>query len=782
MKLSKEPPRIQFVLTERHFLFGFAAVLFLFYPDLFLALTASLSGDHWQQHYPWARHLFLGLHKGELPFWTSQIHCGFPLVAESQIALFYLPNILLSLLLPLRRAYAYQNVFHFLIGGAATYYYARQIKLGTWGSFVAGVLFLFSAAGGGAYYNITSLKTLAWFPLQLFFFEKYWEGGKRRYLFALAFCLSLSLLAGYLQVALFTLFIWGLYVLVRIFTIRGTRQDVLKKAAAVVLSVMGGFLISSPQLLLTYDLALLSNRAHLQESYAYVGSMSPLALITLVFPMFQGAIRGNCLYMGIFPIFLMVCAFLRGINRSRYLKLWVIMALLSFFLALGEWSPLYVGFIKITKFYAFRFPSKFLVFICFSLAILAGMGFDILNSQKLKEESFKGAVLIFSWVAAVFWLGFGLLYFFVHPARSLAVQMGHWFADHFIVGRMGHPHPFEHYYERIQGTLNIFQIAVSPQYPWNPWILSLFILSFILLFMFQRKKQWRKMILSSALVLLLVDLFVYAWGDLRLDIVKYDDMPTPSPAVRRLIEEKEKGRVGRIYGVRDEKGNLDFLPNSGMLYDLEDIGAYTPFVLSRYYETIGQFGNIDDSNKAFTPPASFIEERIPLLSALGVSHILSRLALKHPSLSPVFEDLSLGTRLYENKAKSGPVYFVTEVKEFLDWEDLKGELLRPGFDPAKTILLEKNETKKLETHPLSTPQKWVAGITRIKHTAPLEIWELENETPGFFVLMNTYYPGWTASVNGEPATILKAYGLFQTVWIPKAGRHEIKFSFHPFKR
>ena len=49
---------------------------------------------------------------------------------------------------------------------------------------------------------------------------------------------------------------------------------------------------------------------------------------------------------------------------------------------------------------------------------------------------------------------------------------------------------------------------------------------------------------------------------------------------------------------------------------------------------------------------------------------------------------------------------------------------------------------------------------------------------GILVLADTDYPGWQASVDGKPASILRANGFFRGVALT-AGRHQVEFVFRP---
>ena len=74
------------------------------------------------------------LREGRLPFWSSRFGLGVPLVAESHVAAFYPPNLLLYRVFDVSTAYRLSMWLHYVALVATTYLYARCLGLSTWGS------------------------------------------------------------------------------------------------------------------------------------------------------------------------------------------------------------------------------------------------------------------------------------------------------------------------------------------------------------------------------------------------------------------------------------------------------------------------------------------------------------------------------------------------------------------------------------------------------------------------------------------------------------------------
>ena len=755
-------------------------LLIFFYPALFLVKAAPLIGDSLEQHSPWAFQLAQSLKDLKLPFWTPLIQCGFPLVAESQIGAFYLPNLIFYGLLPFSMAYSYMNLLHWFIAGWGTYVYARQMKLEPMASFVAAAVFVFGSAYGGAYYNMTSLKTICWFPVTLYFFERYLEIRKKRFLLGIALVIGQSLVAGYLQMAVLTWLIFGIYALLRIFIFPENMDPWTKKVTILgmlMFVVLIAIALALPQIYLTFQQAILSNRAGVEEGYAYVGSMSPLVFITLVIPKLSLILRSNNLYAGSFALFLILFTFSSpDIRKSKTFRIWAVMTLLALLLALGRWSPFYVALIKLTKFYFFRFPAKFIGFVCFGLAMLSAIGFQALWQGKWTQVMVKKAFYAYLAIVGVFvtLMLFGNL--LLTTGKKIAIKIGEFYVMRFVYGKPGHSHSLEAYFERIKNYPDYALKYISLNDPANIWMIAISCFCALLLAAFLWKKMTVRSLLCVGIFFLVVDLYAASFLDIQLDLVRYDKVLKSSPLLNILKAERLTGRIFGFGSAADKR--LSLAPSQNMLYGIEDIGVYSPLVSKRYSDSIGLLGNVNDSNYQQFPSLDFVLQRLPLLSFLNVSYILSSEPIEHTDLKLVEHDLEC--YLYKNMETHRLAYFISRVEIAQEWNDLREKLMAPRFDPKETLLLEKEELEKIASvdHEIQTdPQATILLETRQES---FEEWKIETNQAGFLVVSETFFPGWTATINGMSVSILKAYGLFRAIRINGPGNYTIQFRYKPF--
>ena len=83
------------------------------------------------------------LARGQLPLWSDRFGLGIPLLAESHVAAFYPPNWLIYSIAGISTAYRMAMWLHYLFLAAATYAYARFLRISPHGAAIAALAFTF---------------------------------------------------------------------------------------------------------------------------------------------------------------------------------------------------------------------------------------------------------------------------------------------------------------------------------------------------------------------------------------------------------------------------------------------------------------------------------------------------------------------------------------------------------------------------------------------------------------------------------------------------------------
>jgi hypothetical protein len=115
-----------------------------------------------------------------------------------------------------------------------------------------------------------------------------------------------------------------------------------------------------------------------------------------------------------------------------------------------------------------------------------------------------------------------------------------------------------------------------------------------------------------------------------------------------------------------------------------------------------------------------------------------------------------------------------------DPASLLGNVRSGTFDPARVLLLEAEPKPGITPFGVQTQTARTNASLRIVSDEADEICiKAFLPRPGFLLLLDTYFPGWLATVNGQKTSILRADYNFRAVQLP-AGNSTVRFVYQPW--
>lgn len=279
------------------------------------------------QFYPWREVAFTMLRGGQLPLWNPLVGHGAPLLANYQTAVFYPPN-WLYLLLPTEYAMGWVALLHLVWAGLGMMALLRRYEADGLGQGIGALAFCLSGYIVARFGFLSITSAVAWLPWLVWGVDCLIVGASHRRVAILTGIVAMLLLAGHAQTAFYSLLLAGAYALWRAFTCNERR--VAWGALIVTLgAVLLGAALAAIQLLPTLELMQQSQRAAGVDAAAGLSySFWPWHLLNFVVPgAFGSPASGNyysygaywedAVYVGVLPLLLTVRASWRWLQGRK---------------------------------------------------------------------------------------------------------------------------------------------------------------------------------------------------------------------------------------------------------------------------------------------------------------------------------------------------------------------------------------------------------------------------------------------------------------------------------
>jgi hypothetical protein len=186
------------------------------------------------------------------------------------------------------------------------------------------------------------------------------------------------------------------------------------------------------------------------------------------------------------------------------------------------------------------------------------------------------------------------------------------------------------------------------------------------------------------------------------------------------------------------------------------------------------------------------EHRLPLLSAGGVTVILTSERLSIPGIRRIAEipnRSEVPFYLYRNETAAARVEFVTSWKMVNSDMEAIQMMRHSNYDPRYHVVLQEpgttfslpffGEAPIKDDNFSVMPQKNDSfHIKKIQSNTHSALFSVFANRDGVLVFSEPFYPGWHVAVDGKAVPVLRANLAFSAIFLP-AGHHEIQRYYRP---
>ena len=317
----------------------------------------------------------------------------------------------------------------------------------------------------------------------------------------------------------------------------------------------------------------------------------------------------------------------------------------------------------------------------------------------------------------------------------------------------------------------------------DAWRSILFIMLGVVAMWWYAKKQELKPVHTTILcVALLAICLVDMWGVNKRYL--YDDMFVEPQGVARIQKTEadsyilEKSGDGRDYRVLNFTVSTFNDNNTSAFYS--SVGGYHAAKLRRYQELIEQH-IAPEMSKVYAALRMAPVDTVAMMRQASQFPIYDLSEVNTDSLFPVIN--MLNTRWFilgagekgevklpvENTTAMGNAWFVRDIHWAANANEELDALSQVNL--RNTAVVAKSNFGFLKAGGTGTVRLTSYGSDEAKY-------EVESANGGLVVFSEVYYPGWTATIDGQSAEIGRANYVLRALNVP-AGKHEVVFAFHP---
>ena len=739
------------------------ATVLLAWPALGGAFLMNPNSEQHLTGYAFREFASASLKAGQgMPLWNPYLFGGLPYVGAMHGDLFY-PTQLLRLILPTDLAMTWGLILHLVLAGVFTYGFLQAVGVRHVAAIVGGVAYLLSGimASTAAAGDDGKLFVSALTPAALWAITRGVRDGRAASWGVLAMVVGMAVLSPHPQQLQYMLLLgvsFALWLAWRPHAVPGhtvianqtERQISWRRLATAAGAVVLGGLIGAVQVLPVREYMAWSPRSGgLAYGDATAVSLPLVETITAYLPQFTGMLesywgsRRNHLhseYLGAAVMALAGLAVQGGLtNRHRrHAWFWLGVVVVSLLWAWGGYTPFYqLVYAVVPGTQYFRAPSSMFLVTAFAVSVLSALGADHALTGRVSGRylvAWVGGALLVAAVATAGWL------------TNMAIGIAP--------------------YERAEAVA-----ANAPAMLFGAWRSAASVLAVAAALATIRRAKvtaaFGGWLLAAVVAIDLWSVARHYWrfSPPAAQLYAEDDI------IRYLKATRDPARVLVLPLGEDQAPTDPFVAgNALMTHGVRSVLGYHGNELGRYRELYGQhdrYESVANPNFWALTNARFLYTNVPGLPFPG-AHLVA---------GPVANAAGTMTYLYELPGVH-PAAWVAPLRVYLDDATARTTVLNPLFDLRRVAVFEKGEQVGAAPTNSPFPSPVPFGV-EISNYVPGSIdLALQGPAPAgsTLIVSENYYPGWTAQVDGQPATVRRADFTLIGVELP-AGARTVRLRF-----
>lgn len=686
----------------------------------------------------------------EWPLWNPYNGGGMPLLATIHVG-FFNPFNIFFLFLNTQLAWLFYIALQPLLISLWTYLYTKRLGLSSPAALLSSFSFLFSGFVVTRIFYGEFVYILSYLPLLLYIIEQVRENPRTKLLLVVPPLIFFMIGSGQPQMVMYVCILLCFYSLYRLMW----QTQGVQKLFLFFSMVLLGIGIASIQLIPTLELFQHASIRTPTSSFIFKQFLLPLShLISLPIPNYfgnqatynywgVGDYVETIAYIGLIPCFF---AFLSlaplKTHRLNVKKFYYVTIAISLALTL-QWVGARLFYTLPIPVVSTGVPSRLLSVTTFSLAILAGYGFDTWTKTKTLQKSMLRLALFFTFSLSLLLVSAtSLLFLFQSPCIMRKITNCH------IVA--------------LRNTM--LETGV-------------FTVSLILFFAYLIFQKKHTVVRIAPLGILLLVLITGFYNSNKFLPFSSKDTFFPKNDLIQVIQAKTHD--ARLFGL----GEASIKTNFATYLKFYDPNYFNPLYSRRYGELISW---ANSARPTQILPRSDIEivsaphidtqehaRRERLLNLLSVKYFIFKRSEWVQNTAPphiIWENDTW--YLIQNPSALPRAYFAETFEVKSKSEEILKRLFDPSFNYRTTAVLE-------NTPPFQLSKSAQKATARLKtYEAHRVIVQIQSNSPQLLILTDNFYPGWKAFIDGEKTSIYRANYTLRGVFIP-SGKHEVVFLFQP---